>query len=63
MKNRKLKEIKMDIRDIIYDHSVKIQLALSVLFFFFAVDPVEYFLGVMLAGHAFLDWREGKPLI
>jgi hypothetical protein len=53
----------MDIRDIIYDHSVKIQLALSVLFFFFAVDPVEYFLGVMLAGHAFLDWREGKPLI
>ncbi len=53
----------MYLRDFIFDHSVKTQIALSVLFLLFAVDPVEYFLSVGLAISAFLDWKDGKPLV
>jgi|DEB0MinimDraft_4_1074332.scaffolds.fasta_scaffold58433_2 hypothetical protein len=53
----------MDIKDLIYDHSVKLQIIGSVVFFFMAQTPIEYFLGFGLLLHAFLDWRDGMPLI
>jgi hypothetical protein len=53
----------MDIKDLIYDHSVKLQILGAVAFFFMAQTPIEYFLSVGLLVHAFLDWREGRPLI
>jgi hypothetical protein len=50
-------------KEFIWKHSIKLQVGGSALMLLAAQTPIEYGLSAGLAVHAFLDWKDGQPLI
>lgn len=51
------------VKDLTFKHAVKIEIGLSLSFFLLATSPIEYFLAVVLAVMAYLDYEDGAPLL
>jgi len=52
----------LNLKEFMYNNSVKLQFGAALLFALIAQTPMEYVLSAGLLIHAILDFRDGRPL-